>query len=182
MKKFVTIASIYCSIIFVLLICLACIKPEVNFTYDTPSVAYVYKDGTSVKSTNSEKPDFINEVDKQLRDALKISMLNHLAKGNSAYPQIGLDTENKHKAYSTSLLDDHYAVAFTFKTEQKQVTRDSSGPKMVEHFGFIIILDPELNYQEAPIYIKTSENGSYKANPMLIKIKAKTIIEFIDSL
>ena len=109
-------------------------------------------------------------------------MLNHLSYGNSAIPNVGIDTENKYSTYSTSLLNDHYAVAYTFKTKQQQVTRNDKDPKMVEHFGFIIILDPNKNYQEAPVYIKTVETGTYKANPMIIKIKAKTIIDYINSL
>lgn len=189
MKKFIICTAVFLGAILIMLTTTCFIKTQPKFTYDNPTSVVVYaKSSVAIKNGKGESmfsKDSITyrEVTNLVNQMYKISMFSHISHGNSIKPVVGQDISESYSSWSSSILTKNYAVAFNFDEKQRQVVEYQGNTKVVEYFGFVIILNEEQqNYAELPIYFKTSTDGSYTKAPMLVKAKSKDLIKYIQSI
>lgn len=188
MKKFIIISAVMTASILIMLLTMCFIKTAPNFTYSQPSSVMAYaKSSVAIKngkgdsefSPNSQTyKDLTSEVDKMF----KISMFKRVIKGDTVNPVVGQDIEGKTDSWSSTLLSKNYAVAFNYKKKQRQIVNYDGDTKVVEYYGFVIILSEESSFTEVKIYFKTGTDSSYTNNPMLAYGNTKNLIKAIENL
>lgn len=189
MKKFLIASGTILSVIVVLFITLACIKPQPKFSYGEPSQVYIYaKSSSAVKngkgeSSFSPSSETYKSVVEKTNEMLKVSMFDNAVHGNVVYSTVGQDLDGKYSSYSSSMLSSkYYAVSFAFEDTQKQVVVCNGDKKTIEYKRFIILFDPEQNYQTALVYFNTSDSLSGAKNPMLVNVRASKLVEYINEI
>lgn len=189
MKKFLIASGAILSFVAVLFITLACIKPQPKFSYGAPSQIYIYAKSSSAvqngkgESSFSPSSETYKSVLKKTTNMLKVSMFDNAIHGNSVYSTVGQDIVGENSSYSSSMLSSkYYAVSFSFDDTQKQVVECDGDKKTIEYKRFIILLDPEQDYQTALVYFSTSDSLSSAKNPMLVNVRASKLIEYINEI
>lgn len=187
MKKFTIVSAVFLTLIITLFICLACIKPSVDFNY-TPDKVYIYANSSTALKNGKGEQEFTpasityRETLERVNNMFKLSMIEYASHGDSVNPTVGQDIENKYTTYSSNLLSKNYAIAYNFEEEQEQIVYYGGSSHIVNHYGFIIIIDTTKDYQEVPVYWKKSSGSSYEKSPMLLKAKVADLVEYIDSI
>lgn len=191
MKKFIAISSAILVAIVAVFITLGCIKPENGIDCGAPNRVYLYaKSATAIKNGNKSDGETYGfssasvtyeEVTKLVNEMFSISMLEYAFHGDSTKPVVGQDIANKYAKYSSSLIENKaYAVRYTFTEKQSQVVSYQGDTKVVEYYAIMMIINPDKNYQEIPVYFSTtSGSSSYAEKPMLVNAKTDKLVEYI---
>lgn len=189
MKKFLIASGTILSVIVVLFITLACIKPQPKFSYGEPSQIYIYAKSSSAvqngkgESSFSPSSETYKSVLKKTNEILKVSMFDNAVHGNVVYSTVGQDDSGQYSSYSSSMLSSkYYAVSFSFEDSQKQVVVCNGDKRTIEYKRFILLLDPDQDYQTALVYFSTSDSLSSAKNPMLVNVRASKLIKYIDEI
>lgn len=188
MKKFLIASGTILAVVIALFVTLACIKPQTKFNYDEPEKIIIYAKSSSAlqngKGESSFSPASVTykETLGKTQNMFKLSMFDYAIHGDSVYPTVGQDLMGEYKTYSSSMLNSKYAVSFMFEEKQKQVVVCDGDKKTIEYKRFIILIDPEKDYQDAPVYFSTSDSGSYEKSPMIVKIRALKLIDYINEI
>ena len=189
MKKFLAISAGFLVAIIAIFITLGCIKPQTKLVYDDPKTVMVYaKSSTAVKNglgdnNFSATSKTYKNIVERTQEMFKISMLEYLIHGDKAVSIVDQDIANTYATYSSSLLSSKYAVALSFEKTQEQVVTYQGDKKTIKYQKIIILIDPDKNYQQVPIYFSTSSEGSsYEKAPMVMNIKAASLVEYINEI
>ena len=181
MKKFIAVSAVFFVSIIAIFIGLSCIHPQSNLIYTGSDTINIYAKSTTAKKTYNKDSKGYNTVVEYIGDALKISTFTHLFNGTTD-PRLTQDVGNLAEYSANSVLTKNYAISLQFSTEQKQVVYEDGNEHVITHYGYIIIINPDKDYQLVQLYFKPYTYSNYKAEPMLAYINAKEVIQYIDSL
>ena len=190
MKKFIAVSAVFLVAIVAIITTLGCIKPKTDLSYEAPKKVIVYakssvaiQNGEKEREFSSSSITYRNIVEKT-EEMFDISMLTHAIHGNSVKPVVKQDIENTYGKYSSNLLTSKYAVLLSFDETQTQIVEYQGDQKTIYFKKIIILMDPEKDYQEVPIYFsETADVGTdYKDSPMVVNVKASKLIQYIDEI
>ena len=82
------------------------------------------------------------------------------------------------------MLTSKYSVLLSFEETQSQVVVYEGDKKTINYKKLLILMDPEKDYQEVPIYFSTTaETGTdYDSSPIVVNINAKVLIDYINEI
>lgn len=190
MKKFLAVSAVFLVAVVAIFTTLGCVKPKLDLEYDAPKKVIVYaksstalQNGVGDREFSSTSITYRNIVEKT-KEMFEVSMFDHAINGNSVFPSVQLDVEKNYSKYSSSLLTSKYAVLLSFEETQSQVVLYKGDKKHISYQKLLILIDPEQNYQEVPVYFSsTSETGTdYDESPMVINVNAAELIKYIDEI
>lgn len=197
MKKFIYCTISITAVIFIMCMTLCFIKPTLNFTYDDPAGIKVYalssshlningtpdSDGVNRGFTETNAKITYRELKTKTAQMFNQSMFTHAIHGNNIKPVVEQDLDGKYAVWTSSFYTKTYVIEFIFSTKQSQVISYKGDTKVVEYYGFTMLLTLSKGYQEIPVYFtKEKDSTTRESSPMIVYGNTSKLVKYINEI
>ena len=182
MKRFAIVVSVVVAMIIGILCATACTTVEYQLKYKNANAFKLYKTETTVGTEISKTNNNFEKVESLINQLLTSSVSERVLNNIDLDTKIEQDLSGNSDNYSTTLLRENYAISIDYTELQEQIVYYQGDSKVLQHYGYMIILGKTKGYTQVKIYYRTnSSTTSYQNNPMIVYGNTTKLINYIEN-